>query len=141
MLHPVHCFDFMKDTIHAKFSRSSQNIRGLLKRHPGLGAHTNIITFSPDGATTKYTWSHPTLRPYGQELPIQCKQCMCLTSFKLLIPKHTKGNRHSQPIVLVCQYELCKKELIFHKPKGYKLATSAAEKDERGEWYMGGFEL
>lgn len=47
----------------------------VLRDHVAVGLHTDICTIKLDGQITRFFWSHPAIKPFGNPLPLQCQKC------------------------------------------------------------------
>jgi hypothetical protein len=69
---------------------ASRFIESLLASSPTISRFTAMVhlKMGRDGngmVGTKYAWAHQKMRPWGQELPVQCSKCFslrCFTQFK-----------------------------------------------------------
>ncbi|KAG2138990.1 hypothetical protein DEU56DRAFT_330613 [Suillus clintonianus] len=74
----------------------------------GLGMHTEVILMTEDCEPTaplqctRYSFAHANARPWGNELPIQCPQCGCSTSWNRI-----KSSASEKCIVFQCSFAGC----------------------------------
>jgi hypothetical protein len=110
-------------------SSHSKKFHYLLASHYDLGAHTDIYVYSGD-RIFRYCWSHPTVRPFGNPLPLQCSDCGILTPWSLIKSEHTKS-------VVVLHCKGCRRRLEYKKGQLMMLGDGQWTKDEgvKGRWY------
>jgi hypothetical protein len=121
--------DFMLHWFIYRRSPSS----GVFLNHQVLGSHTDVYFFGHDGKISRFTWSHPGLRPFGIPLDFQCG----CKSLKPWSPKVTL-NRAKDDILSVrlsCKY--CAHTFEYKKPANLRrLAAGKHYRSEVGEWYF-----
>ena len=99
-----------------------------------LGRHTSVITLTRPRARhdqeflapleqKEYVWCHPTIRPFGAELPLQCPACGTLGSLRC---------RGTDDLVRVrCCTKNCPFTQEYSRPQGLRLIKSG----EGGQWF------
>ena len=70
-----------------------------------------------------YTWSHPTIRPWGSHLPLQCPGCGALASLRC--KQLDKGT-----IATTCMNTRCEERRIYPKPADVRVVKHG----EVGHW-------
>jgi hypothetical protein len=76
-----------------------------------IGRHTDIVYIQYSGNVlkgTRYTWCHPKIRPWGQQLPTQCSKCGRIRSWSF--------SRQRSDVVVTC--DACRHHLTFEHPGG-----------------------
>lgn len=77
-----------------------------------LGRHSDVFLLMPDNigslAVTKYSWTHSTLRPWGQYLPIQCPQCGWTNTWRSVMMH--------KDYVFECKNDACRRRYAFSQP-------------------------
>jgi|ERR1700678_1208029 hypothetical protein len=53
----------------------------LLKEEEGLGAHTGVIMLLPS-IGVQYFWCHDSIRPCGEQFPLQCPECLAIRTLR-----------------------------------------------------------
>ena len=98
-----------------------------------LGRHTSVIILTRQGTSHpaetlgplqqhEYVWSHPTIRPFGVELPVQCPLCGSLASLRC---------RATEELVRVrCGSKNCSFVHTYSRPPGLTMIKSG----EGGQW-------
>ena len=71
----------------------------------------------------EYAWTHPSIRPWGQELPLQCPSCGALASLRA---RSTGGGR----IDARCSRDACGNALHFLQPEDWRTIKGG----EGGAW-------
>jgi len=100
-----------------------------------LGAHSDLLCLESkkEGCsititTTRYAWSHPGLKPFGNPLPIQCPDCNGLRTWGVL--KKTADEIH-----LRCKADGCSNRLYFSRPRVVGFVLGKYVDDGRhGQW-------
>ena len=61
------------------------SMRKILPTTAAICRHTDIVHICPHSEGkhkgTRYVWVHLKIRPWGQELPIQCPKCACIRTW------------------------------------------------------------
>ena len=99
----------------------------ILASSPHVARHTSVVlmrrpsrlTVDSSSASDKlvvdeFRWTHPTLRPWGAEVPIQCPTCGAVSSLK-------SKQHHGGAIVVACQAQGCEYTLTHTKPAELQL--------------------
>lgn len=106
-----------------------------LRDHSSVGAHTDIFMIEPDGAITRFFWSHPTFKPFGNPMPVQCKKCFSLQPWTLEMFTIQKGELAHVSI----RCKSCKDRLSFARTSVGKITRVGQrgqhDGTERGEWF------
>ena len=102
---------------------------GFLSSHAPFGIHTDVYIFKGCGERTRYTWSHPVLRLWGEEAPLQCRECKSLKPWGKPSVDMELGI-----VTLVCGY--CRYSLPpFVKQQSLKRYANGQSSRTDGEWY------
>jgi hypothetical protein len=80
------------DHILIKDMGVSRMLPTLLENASSLAHSTSILHISSNNVDT-YTWSHPTQRPFGIPIPIQCDKCLAIRSLDKGKMQVIKGKR------------------------------------------------
>lgn len=82
-----------------------------------LGRHSGVyLILRKDAASleiTKFLWTHSSLRPWGQYLPVQCPQCGWADAW-------TSVHQH-KVYAFECRNSLCKKQYDFFPPPNSRI--------------------
>ena len=105
-----------------------------------LGPHSDLLCLECDKhdsgkhdsgimiITTRYFWSHPGLKPFGQPLPTQCPDCLGLRTWGVL-------KKTADKIILKCKAKECSTRLEFTLPSGASYVLGGFVEGERhGQW-------
>ncbi|KAF8968065.1 hypothetical protein BDZ97DRAFT_1655612, partial [Flammula alnicola] len=109
------------------FILSKTQFKAIMRDHPVLGAHTHIVVFEPK-TTTRYIWSHLGIRPFGNDIPVQCPRCKSLKAWK---PTATPDGKikHS------CAGNGCKYSVEYSMPSDTSwVAGSGLTHGDGGHW-------
>ena len=110
------------------FVHDHLHLNTIIREHQDLGAHTNVVVFEP-GQVTTFMWTHPTVRPMGNEISKQYQQCYRLRTFRI-----TDIEDHSKTI-LKCTW--CKHAITYAVPIGWEwLHDPPVKGDDRGRWLI-----
>ena len=80
---------------------------------------------SPGYVDTSFRWSHPTIRPWGSNLPLQCPACGSLASLR------TKQVPNGS-ITTTCLNPSCSEVRTYHRPAEAKVVRNG----EVGHWLV-----
>ena len=106
---------------------------GVFSNHQVLGSHTDIYIFHHDGNISRYTWSHPGIRPFGMPLRLQC-QCKSLKPWAPSVTLNSSKN-DLQLVRLSCKY--CGYTMEYRRPENLnRLAGGKCSRSEVGDWYI-----
>lgn len=121
---------FLQKSAQLYYIHLTTAIEPLLLGTESLGAHTNLVIFSPDGHVKKYVWTHDVDRPFGEDPPFQCS-CGTFKSFRLVAEESNKNQ-----ITLQCRYHDCKKKIVFCAVKGIEwINRTHTKRDQQGLWF------
>jgi hypothetical protein len=88
---PVFSTPFFVTLANNRFLYGKKDIGLSLRDEEELGAHSELFCFESKSdnssvtvTTSRYVWSHPGLRPFGNLLPIQCPDCMGLRTWNVV---------------------------------------------------------
>ncbi|KAH6919056.1 hypothetical protein BKA70DRAFT_1417053 [Coprinopsis sp. MPI-PUGE-AT-0042] len=135
-LQPALAYGFMTDACRSYFVYNWSSITGVLADHHVFGAHTGLVLFTPD-ATTKFIWSHPVRRPFGQRISVQCKACKRDKGFTK--ERHDPGSqtkpKFDKKLRLRCKH--CRVETLYSKAEDAKwFGGHSPAEDHHGAWLM-----
>ena len=112
----------------SRFDRT--HIGELLASSVYLARHTTVVIMTRGVAgsqgtldVAEYVWAHPTIQPWGHELPLQCPSCGALSSLACTV--HSKG-----VIVTTCRAHSCEYQREYMKDASWTLVKSG----EGGRW-------
>jgi hypothetical protein len=130
---PTFTVPFISSFVYNLFLYKKTHLDSAIYEHQVLGAHTDVIYFEYSSqkqstAVTKYIWSHPGLRPYGQTLETQCPDCNGLRTWT------RKPSAQVEQITLKCKVANCPAEKVFSMPAGMTFIRGGGHEDERGTW-------
>jgi hypothetical protein len=126
---------FLMDIALYWFIYGRSPVSGVLNNHQVVGSHTDIYMFYPPGNVTRLIWSHPGIRPFGYQLPIQC-ECKALKSLSPKVKLNSAKN-DVQVIRNMCRNKACGHVIEHFKPPGYqRIGKGNWERSDAGEWYM-----
>ncbi len=97
----------------------------MLNRHTTVLLYARVAADEPALQLSNYKWSHKTVRPCGEELPLQCPDCGCLASLKI---KTGPGNE----LRGTCEQKGCDFSRTYALLDGYKMVKSV----EQGGWLV-----
>ncbi|KAI0706561.1 hypothetical protein C8Q76DRAFT_800970 [Earliella scabrosa] len=109
-----------------------EHVGEMLASSPYLGRHTPVVIMrraipgEREGqhlVVEEYRWTHPTLRPWGSELPMQCPRCGALASLRC----RQLGSGITDTF---CSVPSCKFNVEYRKPDHWKTIKSG----EGGLW-------
>jgi hypothetical protein len=132
---PVFSTSFFVTLTNNRFLYGKHDIGLSLCDDEELGAHSNLLCFeskkdhsSVTTTTSRYIWSHPGLKPFGNPLPIQCPNCKGLRTWDVL--KKTADN-----IYLKCKGIECPQRLDFSRAPALNFVLGKYVDDGRyGQW-------
>ncbi len=132
---PVFSTPFFVSLANNRFLYGKKDIGLSLHDDEQLGAHSDLICFeskkkdsSVKTTTSRYVWSHPGLKPFGNPLPIQCPACGGLWTWGVV--KKTADN-----INLKCKSDTCSKQLAFRQDPALDFVLGKYVDDGRhGQW-------
>ena len=87
----------------------SHHIADILASSVYLSRHSAVVIMTRHGRdvsvpcsleVTEYVWTHPRIRPWGSEIPLQCPACGALAS--LVCRTHAHGT-----VFTACRGEMC----------------------------------
>ena len=118
-----------------RFLYGKKDIGVSLRDDEELGAHTGLLCFeskkhesSITTTTSRYIWSHPGLKPFGNVLPIQCPGCWGLRTWS--VRKKTADDIH-----LKCMGAECSQQLYFSRPPALDFVSGRYVDDgQHGQW-------
>jgi hypothetical protein len=123
---PTFSTAFFVNFAYNRFLYGKTDVGSALRDDEQLGPHTDLLCFQCDKAT-RYFWSHPGQKPFGNPLPTQC-QCHGLRT--LVVAKKTKDR-----IFLKCRATDCTHELAFDRPPDAEFVTGEYRDDgHHGQW-------
>lgn len=94
-----------------------------------LPRHTALVFLARVGAdggavhVHEVRWSHPRIRPFGRELPLQCV-CGALRSFLV------KNGRMTGEVIVKCRRDECNHTFVIKEKGGYQMTQAG----EGGQW-------
>jgi hypothetical protein len=132
---PVFSTPFFVALTYNRFLYGKHEIGHSLRHDEELGAHSDLLCFeskkdrsSATTTTTRYIWSHPGLKPFGNPLPIQCPDCKGLRTWDIL--KKTADN-----IYLKCKGLNCSQRLDFSRAPALNFVRGKYMDDgQHGQW-------
>ena len=134
---PAFSTPFFVTFSHNRFLYKRQNVDRSIRDDEQLGAHTDLLCFESMRKTegrqagavmTRYVWSHPGLKPFGNLLPTQCLDCWGLQTWDVV--KKTKDI-----ILLRCKAKACAYTLDFRRPSALQFVSGKFVDDGRhGQW-------
>jgi hypothetical protein len=93
-----------------------KDVESSIRDDERLGLHSDLLCFNSkkDGfttavTTTRYFWSHPGVKPFGNPLPIQCPACRGVQTWEVVTKSKDK-------IVLKCRANNCFNKLELSRP-------------------------
>jgi hypothetical protein len=130
---PTFTVPFISGFVYSRFLYKRTRLESTIYEHQVLGAHTDVVCFeysreNQSTTVTKYVWSHPGLKPYGQTLETQCPGCKGLRTWA------RKGAPQAEQITLRCKAAGCSQERVFSMPVGMAFVRGGDHGDERGAW-------
>src|ERR1700733_247782 len=107
-------------------------LENILRESVELGAHTNMMVYTRQGAIHTYSWGHPIAKPYGVALPLNCKACGRLGSWSVpsmgLSTLPTIGK-------FPCKGPGCSYVFSCSIPTLHRVGSKS--QDASGEWFIG----
>jgi hypothetical protein len=73
---------------------------------------------------SRYSWAHGDVRPWGQELPVQCQGCGRIRNWS--------GTKSGGKYVFDCKTQSCETKLVFSPPERMKWIGKSAS---GGRWF------
>ncbi|TFK79028.1 hypothetical protein K466DRAFT_606454 [Polyporus arcularius HHB13444] len=109
---------------HSHFTRLLSSA-SMLNHHTTVVLYTRVAANQPVLLLNNYRWSHHTVWPYGEELPLQCPDCSLLASLKI---KAGQGDKlHG-----TCEQKGCGFSCAYALSEGYKVVKAI----EQGAWLV-----
>ncbi|TFK77558.1 hypothetical protein K466DRAFT_608040 [Polyporus arcularius HHB13444] len=109
---------------HTHFARLL-SCASMLNRHSTVLLYARKTPDQPALQLNKYRWSHKTVRPWGEELPLQCPECGSIASLKI---KAGQGaDLHG-----TCEMTGCPFTRTYTRPNGHTAVKSV----EQGAWLV-----
>ena len=106
------------------------HIGELLASSVYLARHTSVVIMVRQGSASlcaldvaEYIWAHPTIQPWGHELPLQCPSCGALSSLACTV--HAKG-----VVITTCRARSCDYKREYVKDASWTMVKSG----EGGRW-------
>jgi hypothetical protein len=132
---PVFSTPFFVTLASNRFLYGKNDIGLSLLDDEQLGAHSDLLCFeskkhssSITNTMSRYVWSHPGLKPFGNTLPIQCPSCKGLRTWVVL-------KKTPDIVVLKCSGAGCSRRLDFTRAPGLDFVLGRYVDDGRhGQW-------
>jgi len=130
---PVFSTPFFVTLANNRFLYGKHDIGMSLRDDEQLGPHSDLLCFEfkkdhRSVTTSRYIWSHPGLKPFGNPLPIQCPDCKGLRTWTVL--KKTADN-----IYLKCKGIDCSRSLDFSRAPALNFVLGKYVDDGlHGQW-------
>ncbi len=131
---PAFSVIFFVNFAYNRFLYGKNDVGSALRDDEQLGPHTDLLCFQCNAkghsiktTTTRYFWSHPGQKPFGNPLPTQC-QCLGLRTLNVV--KKTKDR-----IFLKCRATDCTREWAFDRPPDAEFVSGEYKDDGlHGQW-------
>lgn len=131
---PAFSVTFFVNFAYNRFLYGKKDVGSALRDDEQLGPHTDLLCFQCDAkdhsikfTTTRYFWSHPGQKPFGNPLPTQC-QCGGLRTLEVV--KKTKDG-----IFLKCRATNCGHKWAFGLPPDAEFVSGKYMDDgQHGQW-------
>jgi hypothetical protein len=97
-----------------------------------LYRHTNIILICKTESGTrgqKLIWTHPILRPWGNEIPIQCGKCCGINTW-------CKPYKYRGDILIYCTKQGCENYIQFSPPVPVEILKWFGPSVSGGQWLV-----
>jgi hypothetical protein len=104
-----------------------------LSEEAGLGAHGNVILVSKssksgDWTERQFVWAHIGVRPWGNDVSQQCRNCG-----RLRVWGTPSADKATETVQVTCRF--CSASLMFKKPPSL-VRDGVMGESGRGQWYF-----
>lgn len=134
------CLGFVKSAILHKttfeLARSLSLTNSLV-----MGRYTSVVFFNRqrngEHTVIRATWHHPSTCPWGEPLPLQCKECKAIRSFNLKHDKNAMDSRKKkmkETLVYNCKSASCDNDHHAFMPDALKHKELRWDSDGKGVW-------
>jgi hypothetical protein len=100
----------------------------LLRESVELGMHSGLIVYLPQGVY-EYLWAHPSARPFGVALPLNCEGCGRLESWNIPVIKISSLPAVGKFVCKRCAYVFQSSIPSLHR-------VTSKSHDASGEWFL-----
>ncbi|KAI0356812.1 hypothetical protein OH77DRAFT_1423029 [Trametes cingulata] len=117
--------NFVQKILIENVNFTDAQLGNLLSLSANLGRHTKVLVMSSDptgpsrSTTAVYSWSHPTIRPWGELIDAQCGLCKRL--FCLKAARSPDGSAY----ITTCRTAKCEYRKVTHRPPGTQTLNPA----------------
>lgn len=87
----------------------------MVEYHQGV---KHVPTATASMTTSTYTFFQDFTRPFGNNLPYQCSNCMCVRSWKHVVSRPPSAPNQSS---FICRNESCRRTLTYTRPEGSEI--------------------